>query len=499
MDPVNPELVGDWPLPPVVQSDHVPSESEQEQIANRIRTMELAQENLENEIEEVKRSLELRIAEARAKREMIESLKGSLSAIRRLPDELLGEVFVFCVRLGGTSPWVLTHVSQRFRRIAFNTRKLWTMITIPSKKLKKRPYTYKFYRHHCGDIQSLRYILSLSGKAPLDVIVEQSSDEVALTLVQERERWDILEFHNYHSDHSIMFRVTNLGMVRKLSFVQSWVPFQWLEVAKPVSLHIGPMNGLSLSETAWWERLEDLSLSGSFQANIILDFRQNFSTLLQKVSKRLTRLNLVNILFPGESTIQFPRLRELAVNDVDGWHHIGCKNLQKIKLLQVAAFPTKIDYPEVQELEVGHYNLDTILGQLDLPNLDTLTISGQWWYSSRDWRNIKRLRLRLDGSSYSNLAYQLRPLHHVEILEVYDTPLALPFLKKFEAGQKRSPIFAVLKQFLVDYRQIGTKVAKDKLTEAFQAIVQSRKSNHPLEKLTVDWPLRQGGGMTEFV
>ncbi|KAG8791815.1 hypothetical protein FRC16_000272 [Serendipita sp. 398] len=446
MDPVNPELVGDWPLPPVVQSDHVPSESEQEQIANRIRTMELAQENLENEIEEVKRSLELRIAEARAKREMIESLKGSLSAIRRLPDELLGEVFVFCVRLGGTSPWVLTHVSQRFRRIAFNTRKLWTMITIPSKKLKKRPYTYKFYRHHCGDIQSLRYILSLSGKAPLDVIVEQSSDEVALTLVQERERWDILEFHNYHSGHSIMFRVTNLGM-----------------------------------------------------ANIILDFRQNFSTLLQKVSKRLTRLNLVNILFPGESTIQFPRLRELAVNDVDGWHHIGCKNLQKIKLLQVAAFPTKIDYPEVQELEVGHYNLDTILGQLDLPNLDTLTISGQWWYSSRDWRNIKRLRLRLDGSSYSNLAYQLRPLHHVEILEVYDTPLALPFLKKFEAGQKRSPIFAVLKQFLVDYRQIGTKVAKDKLTEAFQAIVQSRKSNHPLEKLTVDWPLRQGGGMTEFV
>ncbi|KAG8811868.1 hypothetical protein FRC18_003228, partial [Serendipita sp. 400] len=134
MDPEDSELMGDLALPQVVQSDYVPSELEQEQISSRIISMELIQEKLEKEIEEVKRSLDLRIAEARARREIIESLKGSLSAIRRLPDELLGEVFTFCVRLGGTSPWVLAHVSQRFRKIAFNTRKLWSTITIPSKK-----------------------------------------------------------------------------------------------------------------------------------------------------------------------------------------------------------------------------------------------------------------------------------------------------------------------------------------------------------------------------
>ncbi|KAG8863596.1 hypothetical protein FRC20_010707 [Serendipita sp. 405] len=498
MDPEDSELLGDLALPQVVQSDYVPSELEQEQISSRIISMELIQEKLEKEIEEVKRSLDLRIVEARARREIIESLKGSLSAIRRLPDELLGEVFTFCVRLGGTSPWVLAHVSQRFRKIAFNTRKLWSTITIPSKKVKKRPYTYRLYRHHCGDLQSLHRILSLSGKAPLDIIVEQSSDDIALALVQERERWDSLEIHDDITNHP----PTNIGTVRKLSFVRSSVPFQWLGIAKPVSLYIIPVYTFTvcLSGTIWWERLEDFSLSGSFQADFAPEFQQNFSTLLQKISKRLKRLELVNITFPGESTIQFPRLQELSVDNVNGWHHIGCKNVNKIRFLhRVSDVPVRTAYPEVRELEVGYFSPDKILGQLDLPSLDTLMILGRWWYSSVDWGNIKTLQLRLEFSSDHDLHRRLRPLHSVEVLEMYDTPPSIPFFAKFEFGHKSWPLFPILRRFLIDFRQLEAKVAKEKLTKAFQMIVQSRKSTVPLERLTVDWPLRQGGGMTEFV
>ncbi|KAG9020237.1 hypothetical protein FS842_007493 [Serendipita sp. 407] len=84
---------------------------------------------------------------------------------------------------------------------------------------------------------------------------------------------------------------------------------------------------------------------------------------------------------------------------------------------------------------------------------------------------------------------------------MYDTPSpSIPFFAKFEFGHKSSPLFPILRRFLIDFRQLEAKVTKEKLTKAFQMIVQSRKSTvPPLERLTVDWPLRQGDGTTEFV
>ncbi|KAG8819780.1 hypothetical protein FRC17_010338, partial [Serendipita sp. 399] len=238
--------IAEWPLSQVVYSDRVPTESERGQIINHIRSMEGTQEELEKAVEDARqkarstrdRNLELRIAKAREGRELINRLKGALSTSRLLPDELVGEVFGYCVGYGSISPWVLARVNHRFRRIVFDTRNLWTAITIPLQMRMKRESFYKFHksRHHCSSVITLQKPLALSGKAPLNIIIESLTREITTVLVQERERWDTVECYADYSNSttSNLFQSKIPGMMRKAAF--GWaasVPFQWLEVAKP--------------------------------------------------------------------------------------------------------------------------------------------------------------------------------------------------------------------------------------------------------------------------
>lgn len=54
----------------------------------------------------------------------LEALKWSISALKRVPDEVLGEIFEVYVLELHNSPWTLTSVSRSFRRAAFATRRV---------------------------------------------------------------------------------------------------------------------------------------------------------------------------------------------------------------------------------------------------------------------------------------------------------------------------------------------------------------------------------------
>jgi hypothetical protein len=63
----------------------------------------------------------------------LSALKWSVSALRRMPDEVLGEIFEILVLELKNTPWVLTRVSKKFRRVAFTTRRVsrpnWTFFS----------------------------------------------------------------------------------------------------------------------------------------------------------------------------------------------------------------------------------------------------------------------------------------------------------------------------------------------------------------------------------
>ncbi|KAJ7138073.1 hypothetical protein C8R44DRAFT_661191, partial [Mycena epipterygia] len=61
-----------------------------------------------------------------------------ISPLRRMPPELLGEIFSWTlpsIDEGETmnltdSPWVLTHISSRWRAVAHSTPSLWSLILV---------------------------------------------------------------------------------------------------------------------------------------------------------------------------------------------------------------------------------------------------------------------------------------------------------------------------------------------------------------------------------
>ncbi|RXW25721.1 hypothetical protein EST38_g153 [Candolleomyces aberdarensis] len=78
--------------------------------------------------------------EARRKKlqDRVKPLQALVSPIRRLPADILQEIFVLCLPEGHyptldplQAPLVLTHICQRWRYVANDTRRLWTAIHIP--------------------------------------------------------------------------------------------------------------------------------------------------------------------------------------------------------------------------------------------------------------------------------------------------------------------------------------------------------------------------------
>ncbi|KAG8808619.1 hypothetical protein FRC17_003866 [Serendipita sp. 399] len=507
---------GTQPLSLIIYSEpDVPLESE-EQIFSLIREMETTLNKLEREVEEAQRNLDLRKAAALEQRQAIAELRGRLSATGQLPDEILAKIFTVCVRHGNTSPWDLARVNQRFRRVTFDTRRLWAAITISARKRNQRAYTYRKSRHHCADLSSLHRILSMSGKVPLDIVIEgiiPTPVELLLALVEERERWDTLECYGVGDkvQRSQLFTSATPGTVRNVTFElsegTSGVPLQWLERAKPVSLHIRSTDLADIGGRACWTRLESLSLTlpyfGDSPTPASLD---NLLDLFHAVQSRLVRLELINVPFPSKAPIQFPRLRELSLENTTGWRRIECESLRRLKFGQqrVLGFG-KITYPTVRELELcAGSPTEQLWEQIKVPNMDTLLIHdpGSGWFSHSivgECRNIKRLRFCLNGLSSSFLHDKFPYFFALEVLEIYDTPPALPFFKKFEGKGKEATRCRNLKRFTLDFCEVTAKFDKERLTEAFHTVVRSRKPFCPLQSFYVEWPQKHGGGATEFV
>ncbi|KAK0220669.1 hypothetical protein IW262DRAFT_1386139 [Armillaria fumosa] len=111
------------------------------------------------------------------------------SPIRRLPLELLAEVFERTISTGDShqfastreAPWIIVHVSSTWRKLALSLPALWSSISVDA------------YRKHT--VRMLRVALTRSGTAPLTLSLYLSfmtvdqMKELYLILCGERYRW----------------------------------------------------------------------------------------------------------------------------------------------------------------------------------------------------------------------------------------------------------------------------------------------------------------------
>ncbi|KAG8805675.1 hypothetical protein FRC17_005389, partial [Serendipita sp. 399] len=466
----------EWPVKQVCRftepQDHLNTQME---FMDEIKDSGITKEP-ESDMKEVQQNrvdLVLSKAAVQSPQDIKNSPNYALSTTQSLPNELIREVFLRCVNDGEE----LHLIPEGFGQQSQYPPQRSTDVPIPIRNLVITAQTSKVF----------------------------ISFEVASALIQERERWDTVEFLTPYTveQASILFDSTIPHTVQKVVF--GWevpVAFHWLETANPVSLSI---QDDVLLGGRWWTRLQEFSfLHTSPWTTPTLTTRNSLLRVLQGVCTQLTHLELAMIPFPSQTSLQFPRLRELSVQDVEGWQLIECSNLTTLKLGNVYSIDgLETIYPNVRELDLSMWYRDGALIQLGLPGLDTLIVNDKF----RDniprcpkeiCNNIKRLQLCLQTLGSSLLYDMIGEFSNLESLKIYDTPPSISFYQRFETGHQQPPLCLSLKRISIDCSQLGHMIDKDILGKTFHGIVESRRHSHPLKSLRVEWPLKQGGGSTEF-
>ncbi|ESK93439.1 hypothetical protein Moror_1720 [Moniliophthora roreri MCA 2997] len=102
---------------------------------------------LNTEISRLKSTLTYLLSHRERLQIFVNSHKALISPIRRLPDEILSEIFLYCLphdrnptRSTGEAPLLLTLVCERWREVALSTARLWTALHI---YLPPRPQKYE--------------------------------------------------------------------------------------------------------------------------------------------------------------------------------------------------------------------------------------------------------------------------------------------------------------------------------------------------------------------
>ncbi|KAK6975110.1 hypothetical protein R3P38DRAFT_560359 [Favolaschia claudopus] len=170
---------------------------------------------LRDEIEELRRLTAQRLQELEDTENSVDGYTKTLSAIRRLPAEILCEIFVWVLRLtrllGGKSsqhpPWKLGHICRRWRAVAVDYPSLWSTITVyfPTSTLKAQP----------ASSQAIATQLSRTRETPFDVALDCDNADCitdpdvgkSITMIcSHSHRWRSLEVHANAKLADILFR-----------------------------------------------------------------------------------------------------------------------------------------------------------------------------------------------------------------------------------------------------------------------------------------------------
>ncbi|KAJ7472769.1 hypothetical protein FB451DRAFT_1175481 [Mycena latifolia] len=163
------------PHPELLFSDTVPSDSEAAVIRAAIDTTQKKILSIEEEMERLGRALNECSARRRELREFGDKQRSALSLFRRLPHEVVAEVFLRCQEnkesgrdLRCDPRWIIAQVCGRWRAVALSTPSLWADIEI-----------HPWSQGYVVSERSLVFLLSLqierSGQTPLSLRYMASS------------------------------------------------------------------------------------------------------------------------------------------------------------------------------------------------------------------------------------------------------------------------------------------------------------------------------------
>ncbi|KAK7038240.1 hypothetical protein R3P38DRAFT_540815 [Favolaschia claudopus] len=341
-------------------TNYSPSDSEILQVKNLIAEPLRQLRALEAEI----RQLQTTIAKLTAKREMLDAYvhpyQALISPVRRMPGEILAEVFLACLptdrncfMASSDVPILLGRICRSWRAISLATPGLWASLHIVAPPLK--------HKSAAPRLQAVDTWLARSGQMPLSLSLQVGKEEPSAEhgstyrgdwraesyqtflkrLIPFAKRWEHIRF----LAHGAMLSIENMSpedlpMMKSLSlfFADDNHP-TWRNYR---ILHSPRLSSLTTSARQYdptvpipWHQLTDLTLGG----------RSLFSALT------------------GESALQFLS---------------QCRQLRSCKLLiaerDEAQVHPSVELPRLTTLEVEGVNWSLLLDRLSTPQLTQLVV-----------------------------------------------------------------------------------------------------------------------------
>lgn len=343
--------------------------------------------------EEPKDRLPLLLNQRQSLEKEFEAQRDLDSPIRKLPVELLAELFIVHVEAGGEIADIAL-TCKLWGQIAFRTAKVWSRITIrfsPTYNWISREVSYNRVRFPCRKYSALEQILGRSGSCMLTIDLEFST---VLEAKDHSEAFKILHTLNAGAflrcvslivnsspgvewDHNPDFKITfqPFPVLRTLVVEPRWQCrtilssiLRTVEDTSPAFRSLAVLSRFPNSlqgRSRLLERLHDMHFSGRAMAEKTLKPSRNTTALYLR--------NLVLDLDPDDHN-PFPSLQTMSLD----WG--------MLKSLEGRTFPstTKLEI-ETQSTEM----LEKVEAQF--PNLRELSITGPGWQLTQQFSNSAQL------------------------------------------------------------------------------------------------------------
>jgi hypothetical protein len=433
--------------------------------------------------------------------------------------DVLAEIFLFYLASGPScSPWTLTAVSRAFRVTAFNTRRLWSHITVTNQECFLR---WMDGSEQCNRLDRLQHALSRAAAAPLDIVVniraqskmhpeqEKRATSLLRTLLRTSSRWATLKINGL-SMRGFDFRCLekyngSLGsLVMQGATPQTLI--QAIDRSAP-NLTTLKAEGLQIKNfgaLSWWSRLTTLS----YEAYLLNDNPADRILILNHIARctglRKLTLSMGRIRFTADEIALYnskslPNLRELYFINANCAMLFKCPELTHLSyktdhllITATAIHDTnelrleRLVYCEVESPFVGQY-----LAPLVAPNLQNLRIKAQeldsafqkWWKersgkSALEILSLERVSLR--GNMLKSTLEKMEGLKSLRLRGVRIGERALKTLAINPKAKKRSILCPKLVTLDVDCYMLAFGDIEPVLKE----VAESRRiAGIPLESL----------------
>ena len=396
-------------------------------------------------------------------------------AIRRVPMDVLAEIFLFYLASGPScSPWTLTAVSRAFRVTAFSTPRLWGRITITIEKYYVR---WVHGSEQCNTLPRLQRALSRVAAAPLDIGInlstyshtkpEQQKRAIKLlrTLIRTSSRWVSLRIDNL-SMHDFDFRCLERDYGLLVSLVmREATPRRLVQAIDRSSPNLTTLTATivqveNFAALSWWSRLTTLSYEAHSQDNNPEDRIRILNYITRCTGLRELTLSAARLRFTtGEIALSnsrsLPSLRKLYFINVNCPMLFDCPKLTHLSYktdFSMRSDPAtavihstnvhrleRLVYCEVKSPLVGQY-----LAPLVAPNLQKLRIkSGGWdregqklWEKRSEKFSLEILQLEWVCLGVNVLKSALKEMEGLKILKMRNVEIAKTAFKLFALKPK---------------------------------------------------------------